>query len=183
MLKLSTKPLSGNDQYEGYSIDLLQVLSERLGFKYEIRLVADGKYGSEKDGEWNGMVKEVMDGVADVIIADLTVNKARQQAVDFTMPFMVLIVNNLNLPCFSIIYKLYHLIIKLIVLFKNLGISILHTKPKAKPPSLYSFLSPFSPDVWVYMCLAFFGVSLILFIIARYNFVLSCSFLLVHLFA
>jgi hypothetical protein len=98
MLKRSTTPLFGNEQYEGYSIDLLHKLATKLGFKYKVRIVADGKYGNEKNGEWNGMVKEVLDGEADVIIADLTVNKVRQQAVDFTMPFMVKPISRLDLP-------------------------------------------------------------------------------------
>ena len=76
--------------------------------------------------------------MADVAVADLTINKERQDAVDFTMPFM------------------------------NLGISILYVVPSKKPPSLFSFLLPFSKDVWVYMAFAFFGVSLILFILARF---------------
>ncbi|XP_021964381.1 glutamate receptor ionotropic, kainate 2 isoform X1 [Folsomia candida] len=138
MFKLSKVPLRGNDQYEGYSVDLAQKLSEILGFKYKIHIVSDGKYGSHVgNGVWNGMIKEILDGTADLAIADLTINNARETAVDFSMPYM------------------------------NLGISILHTKPMAKPPSLFSFLSPFSIDVWIYMCFAFFGVSIIMFIIAR----------------
>lgn len=90
MYKLSKVPLKGNDQYEGYSIDLAQKLSEILGFKYKIQIVGDGKYGNEvRPGVWNGMIKEILDGTADIAIADLTVNNARETAVDFSMPYMV----------------------------------------------------------------------------------------------
>lgn len=70
MLKLDTQPLSGNEQFEGFTVDLLDELSKILGFKYKIRLVADGSYGSlnKQTGEWNGMIREVIDGVTREII-------------------------------------------------------------------------------------------------------------------
>lgn len=61
----SEVPLAGNARYEGFSVDLLQRLSERIGFKYVIIPVADGKYGKPNaNGEWNGMVGEVINGVS-----------------------------------------------------------------------------------------------------------------------
>ncbi|CAG7824228.1 unnamed protein product [Allacma fusca] len=135
----SDKPLRGNAMYEGFAVDLLHRLSLMLGFKYILKPVNDGKYGKpdQKTGEWDGMIREVMDGVADIAVADLTVNKERQEAVDFTMPFM------------------------------NLGISILYVVPSVKPPSLFSFMLPFSLDVWIYMAFAFFGVAVIHILLAR----------------
>lgn len=66
MFKKSDKPLYGNERFEGYCIDLLRELAIILGFTYEIRLVDDGKYGSqdESTGQWNGMVKELIDHVS-----------------------------------------------------------------------------------------------------------------------
>lgn len=51
--------------------------------------------------------------------------------------------------------------------FMNLGISILYAKPIKEPPSLFSFLSPLSLDVWMYTITAYLGVSILLFILAR----------------
>lgn len=51
--------------------------------------------------------------------------------------------------------------------FMTLGITILYKKPTAQPPSLFSFLSPFSNEVWVYMVAAYVGVSVTLFVMAR----------------
>lgn len=66
MYKKSDKELSGNDRFEGYCLDLLKELSNILGFTYEVRLVADGKYGAQNDkGEWNGMVRELIDHVSE----------------------------------------------------------------------------------------------------------------------
>lgn len=66
MFKKSDKPLYGNDRFEGYCIDLLRELSAILGFRYEVRLVEDGRYGAldESTGQWNGMVRELMDHVS-----------------------------------------------------------------------------------------------------------------------
>lgn len=56
---------------------------------------------------------------------------SRRQAVDFTPPFM------------------------------TLGISILFSKPPTPPTDLFSFLSPFSLDVWIYMGSAYLFISLL----------------------
>lgn len=46
MRKDSSDKLSGNDQFEGYAIDLIHEISRILGFSYTFRLVPDGRYGS-----------------------------------------------------------------------------------------------------------------------------------------
>ena len=139
MLKETALKLTGNDRFEGFGIELIQKLSEKLGFNYTFRLQEDGAYGSfNKDtGEWNGMIRELMDDRADLAITDLTITSDRESAADFTMPFM------------------------------NLGISILFQKPQKEPPSLFSFMSPFSKEVWLYLAVALFLVSLSLFIMGR----------------
>lgn len=50
MRKESEKELTGNDQFEGYAIDLIEEISKVLHFNYSIRLAPDGKYGGYKDG-------------------------------------------------------------------------------------------------------------------------------------
>ncbi|XP_076307933.1 glutamate receptor ionotropic, kainate 2-like isoform X2 [Tachypleus tridentatus] len=132
--------LRGNSRYEGYCVDLIEEISKVLGFKYKFREVADHTYGKRNEwGEWNGMIRELIEGKADLAVVDLTITYEREDAVDFTMPFM------------------------------NLGISILFKKPSRKIPKLFSFLSPLSLEVWVYMVTAFLGVSLFLFIVARFS--------------
>ncbi|GIY33613.1 glutamate receptor ionotropic, kainate 1 [Caerostris extrusa] len=49
---------------KGYCIDLLKEISKILGFHFKIKEVDDKKYGEKNDqGEWNGMIKELIDGV------------------------------------------------------------------------------------------------------------------------
>ncbi len=66
MRKPGTNASDGNDQYEGFCIDLLKTVASMLGFNYELYLVPDGKYGAENmtTGEWNGLVREIIDKVS-----------------------------------------------------------------------------------------------------------------------
>ncbi|XP_054983237.1 glutamate receptor ionotropic, kainate 1 isoform X1 [Sorex araneus] len=140
MYRKSDKPLYGNDRFEGYCLDLLKELSSILGFLYDVKLVPDGKYGAQNDkGEWNGMVKELIDHKADLAVAPLTITYVREKVIDFSKPFM------------------------------TLGISILYRKPNGTNPGVFSFLNPLSPDIWMYVLLACLGVSCVLFVIARFT--------------
>lgn len=129
----------GQKRYEGFCIDLIEEITKILNYKYEFELVPDGNYGSYNPDtkQWNGLIKRLLDHDADLAICDLTITYERESAVDFTMPFM------------------------------NLGISILFRKPEEKEPDLFSFLSPLSTDVWIYMATAFLAVSIMLFVQAR----------------
>ncbi len=97
---------------------------------------------------------------ADLAIADLTITYEREQAVDFTMPFMNLGRHHGKRHHFAFVVVDSPII-------SSLGVSILFKKPMKKPPNLFSFLSPLSLDVWIYMATAYLGVSVLLFILAR----------------
>ncbi|XP_068613662.1 glutamate receptor ionotropic, kainate 3-like [Brachionichthys hirsutus] len=140
MLKKSDKALVGNDRFEGFCIDLLKELANVLGFTYEIRLVPDGKYGSQDEkGQWNGMIRELIEHRADLAVAPLTITYTRTKVIDFSKPFM------------------------------SMGISILYRKPNVTKNGFFSFLNPMTPDIWVYILLAYLGVSCVLFVIARFS--------------
>lgn len=51
----------------------------------------------------------------------------------------------------------------------TLGISILFKKPEQKNPELFGFLRPLALVVWVYVIVAYLGVSLLLFFLARFS--------------
>ncbi|XP_035228468.1 glutamate receptor ionotropic, kainate 3-like isoform X2 [Stegodyphus dumicola] len=74
---------------------------------------------------------------AHLAIADLTITESRLEAVDFTLPFM------------------------------QTGISILFKKPTQKVTSLFSFLSPFSGEVWLLVMAAYTFISLSYFLVGR----------------
>ncbi|XP_076444672.1 glutamate receptor ionotropic, NMDA 1-like isoform X2 [Babylonia areolata] len=77
----------------GYCMDMLQKIAEKRKFNFTIHLSQDGLFGSfEKRNnsdskQWNGMMGELIDGKADLIVAPLTINPERAQFIDFTKPF------------------------------------------------------------------------------------------------
>ncbi|CAF1037266.1 unnamed protein product [Rotaria magnacalcarata] len=118
-----------NSEFEGFCIDLLDELSRELKFYYKIKPITTGRY--------DDMVEEVKNKVADLAVAPLTINYAREKKIDFTKPFL------------------------------SLGIAILFKLPKPEKPGLFSFLSPLSLEIWIYTFVAIFTVSFILLLIAR----------------
>merc|ERR1719233_1683931 len=143
ILKEGAESSVGEDIYEGYSVDLLKKLSKVANFNYTIKLVSDGKYGmyDEKEHQWSGMVGELLSRQADLIIADLVITSERVKVIDFTTPFM------------------------------NTGITLLYKKePYNFTKGLFTFIvSPFGVDIWLCVLAAYFTVSLVLYIIARFN--------------
>ncbi|KAL3878973.1 hypothetical protein ACJMK2_031295 [Sinanodonta woodiana] len=79
---------SGNDRLEGFCIDFFDELAKMLGFKYNITLVHDGKFGSLKKNGWNGIVGELVRNKADIGLAPFSITPSRSEVVDFTTPFM-----------------------------------------------------------------------------------------------
>ena len=58
-----------NERFEGYCIDLIVEIARILEFKYIIKLVDDGVHGRKNErGEWNGMIKELIEGVSRLIV-------------------------------------------------------------------------------------------------------------------
>ncbi|KAG4076947.1 hypothetical protein HA402_015934 [Bradysia odoriphaga] len=82
--------LTGNARFEGYIIDLLDLLAKNLGFSYDIHIIEDHRYGSKHSGEWDGLIGEVRSGRATIGAADITITREREEAVDFTVPFISL---------------------------------------------------------------------------------------------
>jgi len=131
------------DHYEGYSVDLLKHLSKMVKFNYTIKLVPDGKYGqyNEKKHQWSGMVGELLSEKADLVVADLAITSERAKVIDFTTPFM------------------------------NTGIALLYKRePYNFTRGLFTFfVAPFKIEIWICVIAAYFTVSLVIFIIARFN--------------
>ncbi|KAK1126381.1 hypothetical protein K0M31_005019 [Melipona bicolor] len=135
------KNLTGNARFEGFCIDLLKWIARQVGFQYAIRLVPDHMYGvyDPKTKEWNGIVRELMEKRADLAVASMTINYARESVIDFTKPFM------------------------------NLGIGILFKVPSSQPTRLFSFMNPLAVEIWLYVLAAYMLVSFTLFVMARFS--------------
>ncbi|XP_014475528.1 PREDICTED: glutamate receptor ionotropic, kainate 2-like [Dinoponera quadriceps] len=135
------KNLTGNARFEGFCIDLLTSIAGQVGFQYAIKLVPDHMYGvyDPETKEWNGIVRELMEKRADLAVASMTINYARESVIDFTKPFM------------------------------NLGIGILFKVPSSQPTRLFSFMNPLAVEIWLYVLAAYMLVSFTLFVMARFS--------------
>ncbi|XP_032579751.1 glutamate receptor ionotropic, kainate 2 isoform X2 [Drosophila sechellia] len=135
------KNLTGNLRFEGFCIDLLKAIATQVGFQYKIELVPDNMYGVyiPETNSWNGIVQELMERRADLAVASMTINYARESVIDFTKPFM------------------------------NLGIGILFKVPTSQPTRLFSFMNPLAIEIWLYVLAAYILVSFALFVMARFS--------------
>ncbi|XP_032597928.1 glutamate receptor ionotropic, kainate 2 isoform X3 [Drosophila grimshawi] len=140
MVKEDTN-LTGNARFEGFCIDLLKAIAQQVGFQYKIELVPDNMYGVyiPETNSWNGIVQELMERRADLAVASMTINYARESVIDFTKPFM------------------------------NLGIGILFKVPTSQPTRLFSFMNPLAIEIWLYVLAAYILVSFALFVMARFS--------------
>ena len=72
---------------EGFQVDLVNILAERLNFTVEYVLTPDGSIGvRNSNGSWNGMIGMIQRGEADFALPLLTRTLAREEVVDFSIP-------------------------------------------------------------------------------------------------
>ena len=138
---IARKNVKGDYEYEGYCIDLLKKLSEKLRFDYKIYLVADDQFGAQNmlTGEWNGMVRELINGKADLAAASFTISSARQNVIDFTQPFI------------------------------DLGLAILMKTTKTNEADYFSFFKPFSNTLWVLIAFSSVCVAFLLWFFSTFS--------------
>uniref|UniRef100_A0A8D8LK52 Glutamate [NMDA] receptor subunit 1 n=1 Tax=Cacopsylla melanoneura TaxID=428564 RepID=A0A8D8LK52_9HEMI len=81
---------------KGFCMDLLRELSKTINFTYSLALSPDGQFGSyiikNTTGgggkkEWTGLIGELVNERADMIVAPLTINPERAEFIEFSKPF------------------------------------------------------------------------------------------------
>ena len=124
---------------EGFCADLAYAIChDRLKLPYKFRI--ETKYGTEMEkGVWNGMIGALVNRKADLTIASITINGAREKAVDFSKPFI------------------------------DLGISVMIRKPEKQKPGVFSFMEPLSKEIWICVIVSYLFVSAILFFVSRFS--------------
>ncbi|CAJ0941733.1 unnamed protein product, partial [Mesorhabditis belari] len=133
--------LKGNDRFEGYCIDLLELLAKNItGFEYDIFISEGNKYGKKQlDGSWDGAIGYLLNETADVAVAPLTINQERERVVDFSKPFM------------------------------TTGISIMINKPEKQEYNILSFMQPLGTTIWILTACSYIGVSLTIFVVSSFS--------------
>ncbi|KAI5740635.1 hypothetical protein M8J76_005732 [Diaphorina citri] len=130
----------GGVKYKGYCIDLIEEIRKLVGFEYEIFVAPDNSFGNmDENGQWNGMIKELIEKRADIALGSLSVMAERENVVDFTVPYYDLV-----------------------------GITILMKKPKT-PTSLFKFLTVLETGVWLCILAAYFFTSVLMWLFDRWS--------------
>ncbi|GBL76009.1 hypothetical protein AVEN_234323-1 [Araneus ventricosus] len=73
---------------DGLEANIIDILSSKFGFDYELLIPEDRGWGKLADGNWTGMVGMVHRNEAHIALADLTISDKRMEAVEF-VPYAV----------------------------------------------------------------------------------------------
>ncbi|XP_001356575.4 ionotropic receptor 25a [Drosophila pseudoobscura] len=126
--------------YKGYCIDLINEIAAIVHFDYTIQEVEDGKFGNmDEKGEWNGIVKKLIDKQADIGLGSMSVMAEREIVIDFTVPYYDLV-----------------------------GITIMMQRPSS-PSSLFKFLTVLETNVWLCILAAYFFTSFLMWVFDRWS--------------
>lgn len=139
------KDSQGDYIYEGYCIEFLEKLAEKVGFEYEIILSPDYQksgfeYGRKNpDGSWSGLIGDLYASKTDIIVADLTMTSEREEDIDYVSPY-----------------------------FDQAGMSIVQRK-KYKEQSIFKFLYVLKPEVWLGILGAVIATALLIWFLDRFS--------------
>ncbi|KAK3104064.1 hypothetical protein FSP39_024126 [Pinctada imbricata] len=134
------KDRSGNDRFDGFTIDLLKALAEKLQMTYEIYQSPGNMYGAEaNNGRWDGIVGEVVSGNATLGMGAISITSTREKVIDFSLGVI------------------------------TSGTNMLISKPKPKETELFQFMKPFSLPLWMAIVGASAVLSLLYFVMDYSN--------------
>ncbi|XP_035666987.1 glutamate receptor ionotropic, delta-2-like isoform X2 [Branchiostoma floridae] len=135
---MKEKTADGSYKYTGFCVDMINELSRMLKFDYDLYEVPDRTYGAmTDDGEWSGMVGQLVNDKADIALAAFTITAQRERVVDFSERYM------------------------------DYGTGLLMMRSNKEKQNYFAFLLPFQPVVWACLLAAIFVVAIMLFITSR----------------
>ncbi|XP_034670345.1 uncharacterized protein LOC117902874 [Drosophila subobscura] len=130
----------GEPIWEGYCIDFMHRLSQKLNFEYEIVAPQTGHMGEvNADNEWDGVVGDLVRGETDIAIAALKMYSEREEVIDFLPPY-----------------------------YEQTGISIVIRKPVRKT-SLFKFMTVLRLEVWLSIVAALVGTAFMIWFMDKYS--------------
>lgn len=74
----------------GMCIEILERLKEALNFEYKLYQVPDGQWGVQDPvtREWNGLIRELLDENADMVMTNFIIDEMRLGIIDFSTPYL-----------------------------------------------------------------------------------------------
>ncbi|XP_063689603.1 glutamate receptor ionotropic, NMDA 1-like isoform X2 [Bolinopsis microptera] len=123
----------GNGCFNGYCIDLVRKISEKLKFNYKFVLPRDNRWGGVNPNYttgWDGLVHDLLTGFIDISTVHFSINAAREKSIDFSVPFM------------------------------QVGLAVV-VKAEVDSSNEFFFLQPFDPNVWYCVILSAFLITII----------------------
>ena len=87
--KISERNINKKFNWQGMVPDIFDFLASHLNFSYDLALSRDGNWGSLdlQSGGWNGIIKDLMEGVADISPTSLSVLNSRSLVIDYLPSF------------------------------------------------------------------------------------------------
>ncbi|CAB3225985.1 unnamed protein product [Arctia plantaginis] len=139
-LMLKQGDFGQKEEFYGFCKDLMDIISKKLGIKYEIRLSKEGKYVNDATPEiYTGVIGDIMRKEADIAVTSLSVTPERERLVDFSEPFL------------------------------SIDTPIIYTRTPKQLSDTFSFLRPLSKEIWLCVLFSFFAVSIVLFLVSRFS--------------
>ncbi|CAK1554505.1 unnamed protein product [Leptosia nina] len=130
----------GQPLYEGYCIDLIDKIAEKMGFDYEIVTPKTGDFGKRlANGSWDGVVGDLMTGETDLAVSALIMTAEREEVIDFVAPY-----------------------------FEQTGILIVIRKPIRKT-SLFKFMTVLRTEVWLSIVGALLLTGFMIWLLEKYS--------------
>ncbi|XP_065363023.1 ionotropic receptor 25a [Calliphora vicina] len=132
---------NGNPTWEGFCIDFIETLSEKLNFEYELIDPVKGKFGKRdvETGKWDGIVGDLVSGETDLAVTALKMYSEREEVIDFIAPY-----------------------------FEQTGISIVMRNP-VRQTSLFKFMTVLRLEVWLSIIAALVATAVMIWVMDKYS--------------
>ncbi|XP_019892403.2 glutamate receptor ionotropic, kainate 1 [Musca domestica] len=132
---------NGQPMWEGFCIDMIESLAEKMNFDYEIVTPKKGKFGRRDPvtHEWDGLVGDLVSGETDFVVAALKMYSEREEYIDFLAPY-----------------------------FEQTGITIVMRKP-VKQTSLFKFMTVLRLEVWMSIVGALVSTAVAIWLLDTYS--------------
>ncbi|KAM7348105.1 ionotropic receptor 8a [Cochliomyia hominivorax] len=132
---------NGKPMRQGFCIDFIETLAEKLNFDYELIDPVKGKFGKQnmETKEWDGIVGDLVRGETDMAITALKMYSEREEVIDYIAPY-----------------------------FEQTGITIVMRNP-VRQTSLFKFMTVLRVEVWLSIIAALVTTAVMIWLMDKYS--------------